>query len=241
MKDIDHKLLIKKIILSRFLEMSLEKYEKFIENLKTNSVFQKLYNRKCAKYDGRIIKIINFPATTGNSRKHGWPNNVLAEVIVSKDRYLINYRNELFSKKIEIDQSELNRFLENEKLIGGKEISMKDLIAKIRLINIRNSIIYKIIRGIIYFQKNFFINRDDPYSLKVLSFLDVGKWVSDNFKNGLCIDSSRISRAINGKSIITRYGREIELKELFPSLRDIKKNMLKKSFTWNVWVWIKVY
>ena len=234
MKDIDHKSLVKKIILSRFLETPLEKYEKFIENLKTNSVFQKLYNRKCAKYDGGIIKIINFSTTMGNSRKYRWSKNVLAEVIVSKDRYLINYRNEWFSKKVEIDQSWLNRFLENEKLIGRKETSIKDLIAKIRLISIRNSITYKILRGIIYFQKDFFINRDDPYSLKILSFLDVSKWVSDNFKNGLHIDNSRISRAINGKSIITKYGREIGLKELFPSSRDIKKNMLKKSFTWNV-------
>ena len=234
MKDIDHKSLVKKIILSRFLETPLEKYEKFIENLKTNSVFQKLYNRKCAKYDGGIIKIIDFPATVGNSRKYRWSKNVLAEVIVSKDRYLINYRNEWFSKKIEIDQSWLNRFLENEKLIGRKETSIRDLLAKIRLINIRNSITYKILRGIIYFQKDFFINRDDPYSLKVLSFLDVSKWVSDNFKNGLHIDNSRISRAINGKSIITKHGREIGLKELFPSSRDIKKNMLKKSFAWNV-------
>lgn len=234
MKDIDHKSLVKKIILSRFLETPLEKYEKFIENLKTNSVFQKLYNRKCAKHDGRIIKITNFSTTMGNSRKYRWSKNVLAEVIVSKDRYLINYRNEWFSKKIEIDQSWLNRFLENEKLIGRKETSIRDLLAKIRLINIRNSITYKILRGIIYFQKDFFINRDDPYSLKVLSFLDVSKWVSDNFKNGLYIDNSRISRAINGKSIITKYGREIGLKELFPSSRDIKKNMLKKSFAWNV-------
>jgi len=234
LKDIDHKLLIKKIILSRFLEMPLEKYEKFIENLKTNSVFQKLYNRKCTKHDVRIIKITNFSATIGNSRKYKWSKNVLAEVIVSKDCYLINYRNEWFSKKIEIDQSWLNQFLENEKLIGRKEISIRDLLAKIRLINIRNSITYKILRGIIYLQKDFFINRDDPYLLKVLSFLDVSKWVSDNFKNGLHIDNSRISRAINGKSIITKYGRGIGLKELFPSSRDIKKNMLKKSFTWNV-------
>lgn len=170
----------------------------------------------------------------GNSRKYRWSKNVLAEVIVSKDCYLINYRNEWFSKKIEIDQSWLNQFLENEKLIGRKETSIRDLLAKIRLVDIRNSITYKILRGIIYLQKDFFINRDDPYSLKVLSFLDVSKWVSDNFKNGLHIDNSRISRAINGKSIITKYGREIGLKELFPSSRDIKKNMLKKSFTWNV-------
>jgi len=229
LKDIDHKSLVKKIILSRFLETPLGKYEKFIENLKTNSVFQKLYNQKCAKHDGRIIKITNFSATMGNSRKYKWPKNVLAEVIVSKDHYLINYRNEWFSKKIEIDQSWLNQFLENEKLIGRKETSIRDLLAKIRLINIRNSITYKILRGIIYLQKDFFINMDDPYSLKVLSFLDVSKWVSDNFKNGLHIDNSRISRAINGKSIITKYGLEIGLKELFPSSRDIKKNILKRS------------
>jgi len=66
----------------------------------------------------------------GNSRKYRWSKNVLAEVIVSKDRYLINYRNEWFSKKIEIDQSWLNQFLENEKLIGRKETSIRDLLAE---------------------------------------------------------------------------------------------------------------
>lgn len=223
MKDIDHKLLVKKIILSRFLEMSLEKYEKFIENLKTNSFFIKLYSWKCAKHNGEAIKIINLPGTMGSSKKNEWSKNVLAEVIVSKDCYLINYRNEWFSKKIVVNQSSLNWFLENEKLTSKKETSIKNLLTKIRLINIRNSITYKILRGIIYFQKDFFVNGDDPYSLKILSFLDVSKWISDNFKNGLYIDSSRMSRAINGKSIVTKYGGEIELKELFPSSRDIKK------------------
>ena len=66
----------------------------------------------------------------GNSRKYRWSKNVLAEVTVSKDRYLINYRNEWFSKKIEIDQSWLNQFLENEKLIGRKETSIRDLLAE---------------------------------------------------------------------------------------------------------------
>ncbi|MHB8280394.1 MAG: RNA polymerase factor sigma-54 [Candidatus Humimicrobiaceae bacterium] len=234
MKDIDHKLLVKKIILSRFLEMPLEKYENYIESLKISLFFRKLYNCKCIKHNEMIIKIINFPKTTGNSGECNWPKNVLAEVMVSKGRYLINYRNEWFSKKIVVNQSGLNRFLENEKLIGRKETSIKDLLTKIRLINIRNSITYKILRGIIYFQKDFFINRDDPYSLKILSFLNVSKWVNDNFKDGLCIDISRISRVINAKSIINKYGHEIELKKLFPSSRDIKKNILKRSFTWNV-------
>ena len=227
LKDIDHRLLVRKIILSRFLEMPLERYEEFIENLKINSVFIKLYNRKWAKCDGGIIKIINFPGTMRSSRKYKWSKNVLAEVIVSKDSYLINYRNEWFSKEIVVNQNGLNWFLENEKLIS-KKTSIRDLLTKIRLINIRNSITYKILGGIIYFQKDFFINRDDPYSLKVLSFLDVSKWVSDNFKNGLYIDSSRISRIISRKLIITKYGHEIELKELFPSSRDIKKKYVKK-------------
>jgi len=231
LKDIDHKLLVKKIILSRFLEMPLKKYEEFIENLKKCPIFQKLYNWKYDKHNQGIIKIINFPKTKGSIGKCSWPKNVLAEVIVSKDRYLINYRNEWFSKKIDIDQSRLRRFLESEESTNKKETSIKDLLIKARLISIRNSITYRILRGIIFFQKDFFIKKDDPYSLKILSFLDVSKWTKDNFKNGLDIDSSRISRIISRKSIITKYGHEIELKELFPSLRDIKKNMLKKSFS----------
>jgi len=223
LKDIDHKLLVKKIILSRFLEMPLGEYEEYVENLRINPVFRKFYNGKCAKHNPRIIECINFPGTAGNSKGYKWPKNVLAEVMVSEDCYLINYRNEWFTKKIDIDQSRLNRFLENEKLVDKKDASVKDLLIKVRLINIRNSITYKILRGIIYFQKDFFINEDDPYSPKVLSFLDVSKWIKNNFKNGLCIDSSRISRTISRKSIITKYDHEIKLKELFPSLRDIKK------------------
>jgi len=229
LKDIDHKLLVKKIILSRFLEMSLEKYENYIEDLKMNSVFIKLCNWKYDRHNRGIIKIINFPETTRNNRECNWPKNVLAEVMVRKNCYLINYRNEWFSKKIVVNQSRLNWFLENERLIG-KKASIKDLLIKIRLINIRNSITYKILRGIIYFQKDFFINRDDSYSLKALSFLDVNKWVNYNFKNGIYVDNSRISRTINGKLVITKYGHEIELRELFPSSRDIKKNILKKFF-----------
>jgi len=225
LKDIDRKLLVKKIILSRFLEMPLEKYEDYIESLKINPLFQKLYNRKCIKHNERIIKIINFPETTGNSGECNWPKNILAEVIAGRDCYLINYRNGWFAKKIEANQSRLSRFLESEKLIDKEEVSVKDLLAKIRLVNIRNSITYKILRGIIYFQKDSFIDGGDICSLRALSFLDVSKWVNDNFKDGVCIESSRISRTISDKSIITRYGNEIELKKLFPSVRDIKKNI----------------
>ncbi len=227
MKDIDHKLLVKKIILSRFLEMPLEKYEDYIESLKISPVFIKLCNWKYDKRNRGIIKIINFPKTTGNSGECNWPKNILAEVIAGRDCYLINYRNGWFAKKIEVNQSRLSRFLESEKSTNKKQ-TIKDLLAKIRLVNIRNSITYKILRGIIYFQKDFFINRDDPYSLKALSFLDVNKWVNYNFKNGVYVDNSRISRTINGKSIITRYGNEIELKKLFSSSRDIKKKYIKK-------------
>jgi len=213
--------------------MPLERYEDCIESLKTNSIFLKLCNRKCTKY-GEVIKTAVFPGTTGNSRKCKWPKNILAEVTVSKDCHLINYRNEWFSKKIDIDQVKLDRFLENKKLISEKETSVRNLLAKIRLINIRNSITYKILRGVICFQKDFFMNGNDPYSLRVLSFLDVSKWTNDNFENGVCIDNSRISRVINGNSIVTEHGHEIELIKLFPSSRNIKKNILKRSFTQNV-------
>ena len=234
LKDIDHKSLVKKIILSRFLEKPVEKYEYYIESLKINSDFIKLTNWKCTKYNREIIKIIKFPKTTGNSGECNWPKNVLAEVTVSKDCYLINYRNEWFSKKIDMGKSRLRRFLENEKLTNENDTSIKDLLAKIRLINIRNSITYKILRGVIHFQKDFFVKNNDLFSLKVLSFSDVSKWVNYNFKNGLHVDNSRISRLINGKSIITKYGHEIELIKLFPSSRDIKKNILKRFFIWNV-------
>ena len=229
MKDIDRKLLVKKIILSRFLEMPLEKYEDYIESLKISPVFQKLYNYKCIKHNERIIKIINFPKTTGNSGECNWPKNILAEVIAGRDCYLINYRNEWFAKKIEVNQSRLCGFLESEKLTNKKETSIKDLLIKARLISIRNSITYRILRGIIYFKKDSFIDGGDTCSLRALSFLDVSKWVNYNFKNGVYVDNSRISRTINGKSIINRYGNEIELKKLFPSSRDIKKNILKRS------------
>lgn len=205
--------------------MPLEKYEDYIESLKINSVFIKLCNWKYDKRNRGIIKIINFPKTTGNSGECNWPKNILTEVIAGRDCYLINYRNGWFAKKIEVNQSRLRRFLENEKLVDKEEVSVKDLLAKIRLVNIRNSITYKILRGIIYFQKDFFIDEIDTCFLRALSFLDVSKWVNDNFKNGVYVDNSRISRTINGKSIITRYGNEIELKKLFPSSRDIKKNI----------------
>ncbi len=214
--------------------MSLKKYEDYIESLKTNSEFTKLTNWKCTKSNQDIIKIVNFPETTGNSRNCKWPKNVLAEVTVNKDCYLINYRNEWFSKKIDIDQIKLDRFLENKKLISEKKTSVRNLLAKIRLINIRNSITYKVLRGVIHFQKDFFIKNSDLFSLKVLSFSDVSKWTNDNFENGVCIDNSRMSRVINGKSIVTKDGHEIELIKLFPSSRNIKKNILKRPFTQNV-------
>jgi len=115
-----------------------------------------------------------------------------------------------------------DRFEELKKAgaFGKDEIKkIKILFDKLRLINSRKTIIYRIVQNIMEAQRNF-LESGNSKDLKFLTQASLGEKVGT--------DASLISRAINRKAIRTPQGREISLKTFFPTKKEIRKELVRQ-------------
>lgn len=93
------------------------------------------------------------------------------------------------------------------------------LLNKLRLINSRKTTMYQVIQNLMEVQRRFLLS-GDPRDLKPFTQVSLGR------KMG--VNPSLISRVINRKAIRTPQGRQIPLKTLFPSEREIRKKLIRE-------------
>jgi len=125
---------------------------------------------------------------------------------MAKGRYLIDFDRVEKIKKVGI--------------LAKDEIRKIDsLFNRLRLINSRKTTIYQVIQNLIEIQRDFLLS-GDPKDLKPLTQVSLSR------KMG--VNPSLISRAINRKAIRTPQGRQISLKTLFPSRREIRKKLIRE-------------
>lgn len=96
---------------------------------------------------------------------------------------------------------------------------IKILFDKLRLVNSRETVIYRIVQKIIEVQRDF-LESGNSMDLKFLTQASLGKKVGT--------DASLISRAINRKAVRTPQGREISLKTFFPTKKEIGKELIRQ-------------
>ncbi|TET44953.1 hypothetical protein E3J59_04425 [Candidatus Aerophobetes bacterium] len=96
---------------------------------------------------------------------------------------------------------------------------IKILFDKLRLVNSRETVIYRIVQKIIEVQRDF-LESGNSMDLKFLTQGSLGKKVGT--------DASLISRAINRKAIRTPQGREISLKTFFPTKKQVRKELIRQ-------------
>ncbi len=125
---------------------------------------------------------------------------------MAKGRYLIDFDRVEKIKKVGI-------FAKDEvRKIGS-------LLNKLRLINSRKTTIYQVIQNLIEVQREFFLSGD---------FKDLKPFTQVSLSRKMEVNPSLISRAINEKAIRIPQGRQILLKTLFPSEREIRKKLLRE-------------
>jgi len=125
---------------------------------------------------------------------------------MAKGRYLIDFDRVEKIKKVRIFAKDEIRKIDS-------------LLNKLRLINSRKTTIYEVIQNLIEVQRDFVLSGD-------LKDLKAFTQVSLSTKMG--VNPSLISSAINRKAIRTPQGRQISLKTLFPSEREIRKKLLRE-------------
>jgi RNA polymerase sigma-54 factor len=93
------------------------------------------------------------------------------------------------------------------------------LLNKLRSINSRKTTIYEVIQNLVEVQRDFLLSGD----LK-----DLKPFTQVSLSSKMEVNPSLISRAINRKAIRTPQGRQIPLKTLFPSEREIRKELIRE-------------
>ncbi|MFH1957764.1 MAG: GIY-YIG nuclease family protein [bacterium] len=222
--------LIGKIILSNFLELSLDRFEKYIETVESCPLF-------CRLMENNIITVKEVAALESKKTAEVRSNNVLAEITNDQGSFSIRYPRAGFAKKYMIDSERL--FILDNRSTDQENYQIHLLLWKLRHINTRNEFTHRILNGITALQKDYFLTADD-FELKPLTLRDLSIQISsftplkaNNFSiltgsAPLKISEGWISRIAKGKSLITPQGKELPLKFFFHKRKETVKRFVKE-------------
>lgn len=209
--------LIGKIILAEFLEYPMGKFMNFIRELEELPLYQKL------SYEG-IISHRYLPDAKA-VREGSLPSGVIAEV-KNDGSFSIHYSNAGFSIEYMVDNEKLQRIINGIKLAKEDKKEISGLLHKLRRISTRNRIAHEILKGILKYQRDYFESGSE-LDLKPLGRAELVRVISKKNNGGIIIDTSRICRLIRGISVITPQRKEVELRCLFSSKRNIMKRHIR--------------
>jgi predicted GIY-YIG superfamily endonuclease len=217
--------LVGKIILSDFLEHSVEKFITFVSDVESSPLYKKLVREGVimprSLPEANILQEKNAVALTRPG--------VIARV-GGEASFPIYYTAREFSAEYQINDEKLASYLNKPRLSEEETTHISPLLNKLRRINTRNLIIHKTLKGIVEHQRDYFASNNE-LNLKPLTRAKLARLISDSRDDsrslGFTIDASRISRAIRDLSLLTPRGEEIPLSLLFASRRGMVKRCIR--------------
>lgn len=110
--------------------------------------------------------------------------------------------------------------IDYEKLEKIKDKKTKSFIRKLELLNLRKTVVYRILERLIGHQKEF-LSTGDLEKRNLLTQKELSKEIITN--------PSIVCRVIVNRSVETPLGMEIPLKNFFVNQKDIKKLLVKRT------------
>ena len=110
--------------------------------------------------------------------------------------------------------------IDYEKLEKIKDKKTKSFIRKLELLNLRKTVVYRILERLIRHQKEF-LSTGDLEKRNLLTQKELSKEIITN--------PSIVCRVIVNRSVETPLGMEIPLKNFFVNQKDIKKLLVKRT------------
>ena len=227
--DIEPLLAQEEEIIQIIKEVGVDKFKKyFLDGIPGMTLGE--IARECNSTKKKVKKVNNFvdkfyleAKLTESSQGHRIQRtyySTIASIEKRKDEFIINY----FSREIVKGRYLINfdRFeeLKKRKIFTSREVKkINSLFNKLRLINSRKITIYQIIKKLIEVQYNFLTSGSIDY-LKPFTQASLSKKIG--------VNPSLISRAIKRKAIRIPQGRQIPIKILFPSKREIRKKLIRE-------------
>ena len=208
--------IIGRIILARFLSLSLKRYENEINKVESSGIFRALFPD--------IITFKVFPRARVPGDKEGFTHNTLARIEEDGETFSIRYRLLGFAGEYRLERKKLTRLIGRGNFAGFRRDEIDLLERKLRLISTRNRITHMTLLGIIEHQ-GAYLKSCDPLKLVPLGQMRISHWIKNQGYQS--IDNSMISRVVNGTFIIMPDGKSMLLKDFFPSSREICKGYVK--------------
>jgi len=217
--------LVGKIILSDFLEHSVERFITFVNDVESSLLYKKLVREG-------VIMPRSLPEANVLHEKNAVAltrPGVIARV-GGEASFPIYYTAREFSVEYQINDEKLASHLNKLKLPEEETKDISRLLNKLRRINTRNLIIHKTLKEIVEHQRDYLASNNE-LNLKPMTRAKLARLISDSRDDsrslGFTIDASRISRAIRKLSLVTPKGKEVPLRLLFASRRDMVKRCIR--------------
>jgi len=208
--------LIGKIILSDVLEWGTKRFLSFVIDVEASSHYRRL------SQDRVVVPNVPTNVLQQDEAVDLAESGVIARV--SND-LAIHYAARELCVEYEVNSEELTRYLDAVSSTVGQEVNR--LLNKMRRISTRNRIVRSIVEGIVEHQKAYFGSGNELH-LKPFSRADLARAISDGWRLDFVIDVSRISRAVQGLSLVTPWGEDVCLKSFFVTKRDMVRRCVKE-------------
>ena len=181
-----------------------------------------------------IISTNLFPRAEVSEPAGGLTPNCIGQLRKGEKGFCVSYRHRGLAREYVIDQGKMRRWRQGQALSNEDEAQIQALRRQLRLINTRNRLTHMILMGIVEHQ-GAYLTSGDPLHLKPLSQVDLAEWIKSETRDGFLppgsrlelVDHSMISRLTRGMSVLSPQGRDIPLRDFFPSTRDVHKRMIE--------------
>jgi len=216
------------IILARFLELPLTRYEAMIEKVEDSPLLTQL------RPD--IISTRMFPKAQVLEPARFLGPNCLGQLQGDEGGFRMSYRYDGLAAEYLINEEGLKHWMQHQVLSAEDKARILALKRRLRLINTRNRLTHMILMGLAEHQEAY-LSSGDVLHLRPLSQVALAEWINSEVEgssrflppgSGLeFVDHSMISRLTVRMSVLSPQLQEVALRDLLPSTRDVHKRLIE--------------
>lgn len=227
--DVESLLAQEKEIIPMIREVGVNRFKKYfldgisgmtLEEIARECNLTKEQAKKISNFVDRFYLKAKLTEPSQDERAQRIYYSTIASIEKNKNGFIINYfSHEIVKGRYIIDFDRFKELRKKEVFAKNEIKKINSLFNKLRLINSRKITVYQIIKNLVEAQYGFLVSGDFDH-LKTFTQASLSKRIG--------VNPSLISRAIRRKALRIPQGRQIPIKVLFPSKREIRKRLIRK-------------
>lgn len=194
-----------RIVVARFLELSLRAFEQRVQSLERTPRFRELWAVM------RVASVSGSPPVQADPSRAA---NLLGVAQPFGDRVAFRYASPAFDREYAFDEVALGRLLAR----GDRDLTR--LVSHLRLVNTRNRLTHALVQALLETQRDYVLT-GDPLRLKPLSQAALSRQLRASGGCPVDADPSRLSRLLRRLAVCLPTGTVVALRNLCPMARDL--------------------